>query len=90
MANERHSQYKGCSITTRWQESGLPDAELPRRFTASFSVDSPEAHDSAWQQFPEEEFATSVGAADNALEAAKNSIDRSISDKPFCRRGGSA
>lgn len=90
MANERRSKYKGCSITTRWAESELPVDELPRRFTASFSVDSPEACDSAWQQFPEEEFATPVRASDNALKAAKQSIDRRLSDAPFAENRGSS
>ncbi len=87
MANERRSQYRGCSITTRWAELGLPDNALPKQFTASFSVDSPEFHDSAWQQFPEESFATPVRAADNALEVARNSIDRRIADTPSPNRG---
>ena len=86
MANERRSRYRGCSITTRWAESGLPEDALSKQFTASFSVDSPEAHDSAWQQFPEESFATPLRAAENALEVAKSSIDRRFSDKPFPSR----
>jgi len=89
MANERRSQYRGCSITTRWAESELPEDALPKQFTASFSVDSPEAHDSAWQQFPEQSFSTPVGAADNALEIAKDSIDRRICNTPFPTRGRS-
>jgi hypothetical protein len=87
MANERRSQYRGCSITTRWAESELPDNAPEKQFTASFSVDSPDAHDSARQQFPEETFASPVRAADNALEIAKDSIDQRISDKPMPKRG---
>jgi hypothetical protein len=87
MPNERLSRYRGCSITTRWAESELPENALPKQFTASFSVDSTEAHDSAWQQFPQESFATPVGAADHALEIAKDAIDRRISDKHFPSRG---
>jgi hypothetical protein len=79
MDNERRSQYRGCSITTRWSESDLPVGDLPRRYTASFTVAAPQAHDSAWQQFQEEEFATPVRASDNALNAAKHSIDGRIS-----------
>jgi hypothetical protein len=85
MANERRSQYKGCSITTRWAESELPDDDISKRFTASFSVDSPDADDSAWQQFPEQQFSTPVRAAENALNAARNLIDRRISGQPFSR-----
>lgn len=87
MANERRSQYRGCSITTRWAESELPDNPPEKQFTASFSVDSPDAHDSAWQQFPEEAFASPVRAADNALEIAKDAIDQRISDRPIPKRG---
>jgi len=86
MANERRSHYRGCSITTRWAESELPENALPKQFTASFSVDSPDAHDSAWQQFPEESFATPVRAADHALEIAKDSIDRRQQEAPLRRR----
>ena len=89
MPNERCSKYRGCSITTRWAESELPEDTLPKQFTASFSVQSPEAHDSAWQQFPEEAFATPARAADNALEIARIAIDRHISTKPFADRGRS-
>lgn len=90
MSNERRSQYRGCSITTRRSESELPLEDLPRRFTASFSVGSPEAHDSAWQQFPDEEFATPTRASDNALQAAKKSIDRRIAGAPFSGNTGSS
>ncbi|MEO6660291.1 MAG: hypothetical protein ABIN44_08265 [Burkholderiaceae bacterium] len=89
MANERRSQYRGCSITTRWAESELPEHALPKQFTASFSVDSPQTHDSAWQQFPEESFGTAVRAADNALEIARDLIDRRLTDKHFSGRGRS-
>jgi hypothetical protein len=86
MANERHSRYRGCSITTRWSESELPENALPKQFTASFSVGSPDAHDSAWQQFPPESFGTPARAADNALEIAKHSIDRREQEGPLRRR----
>lgn len=83
MANERHSRYRGCSIITRWVESELPENALPKQFTASFSVDSPEACDSGWQQFPDALFATPLRAADNALEIAKDSIDQRITDRTY-------
>ena len=86
MANEGRSQYRGCSITTRWAESDLRENALPRQFTASFSVDSPHAHGAAWQQFPQESFSTSLRAAENALEIAKNSIDRRHQERPLTRR----
>jgi hypothetical protein len=76
MANERHVRYRGCAIVTRWAESRAMDDDSTKRFTASFSVDPPDAHDSAWQEFPEDTFTTPVSASENALEAAKRSIDR--------------
>jgi hypothetical protein len=77
MANERHVRYRGCAIVTRWAESRSFDDESPtKRFTASFSVDPPDPHDSAWQEFPEDAFTTPADASENALEVAKRSIDR--------------
>ena len=61
----------------------MPEDALEKQFTASFSVDSPGAHDSAWQQFPEQVFASPARASNHALEIAKDSIDRHISDSPF-------
>ena len=86
MANEGHCKYRGCSITTRWSESELPADEADRKFTASFSVDSPDAYQPAWQQFPGDVFRTPVRAAENALEAAKQSIDRRLVEDPLDRR----
>lgn len=77
MANERYARYRGCAIVTRWAESRNFGDASTTRFTASFSVDPPGPHDSAWQEFPEDAFATPASASDNALEVAKRSIDRS-------------
>ena len=76
MANERYARYRGCAIVTRWSESRQFDDESTKRFTASFSVDPPGLQDSAWQEFPEDAFANPADAAENALEVAKRSIDR--------------
>ena len=81
MENERRFQYRGCAITTRWVESQPRGFVVPRRFTASFSVDSRESHDSSWQQFPEGRFTTSVFACEHALKVAKDSIDRHVAER---------
>ena len=48
------------------------------RFAASFSVDSPGHCDSAWQQFPSDQFSTASAASANAVDAAKISIDQHL------------
>jgi hypothetical protein len=90
MANKAHSLYRGCSITTRWVEVGIAPPDLlqvktrPRAwakgFTASFSVVPPTENDSSWQEFPQPVFDTGVHAAQNALDAAKRSIDFKLAE----------
>lgn len=68
----RSSRYRAYSITTRCMETAFRS----QRFEASFSV-SPDAVDEAsWQQFSRLAFDSCTAASDNALAAARRSIDQ--------------
>ena len=90
MPNQRHSNYRGCSITTRWAEvASLPgwaehDALLhgsAKRFTASFSVAASAACDESWQQFPTAEFDTFARASEGAMTVARQMIDAKLAER---------
>jgi hypothetical protein len=75
MQNTKRSSYKGYDITTRWTEM-LPLADRPaKRFNASFTVEPSAPDADSWQQFPHAVFDTWIAASENALTAARRSID---------------
>jgi hypothetical protein len=90
MPNQRHSNYRGCSITTRWTEV-IPRPECAerdallhgsaRRFTASFSVEASLTFDESWQQFPTTEFDTFARASEGAMTMARQMIDAKLSEQ---------
>jgi len=89
MPNQRHSAYRGCSITTRWTEV-LPRPDWAeqgalygsaKRFTASFSVDARVTCDESWQQLPTAEFDTFARASEGAMTMARQMIDAKLSER---------
>jgi hypothetical protein len=90
MPNQRHSNYRGCSITTRWTEvtprpeCAERDALLhgaAKRFTASFSVEASLACDESWQQFPTTVFDTFARASEGAMTVARQMIDARLFER---------
>lgn len=91
MTNQRHVNYRGCSITTRWIEV-VPPSDwveleplrrwLKKRFTASFSVAADVACGESWQQFSVIEFDSSASASDNAMTDAQRMIDARLAERP--------
>lgn len=89
MPNQRHDNYRGCSITTRWTEVTPRPAYAERdsllqgsvkRFTASFSVEASFACNESWQQFPMAEFDTFALASEGAMTMARQMIDAKLSE----------
>ena len=84
MTNRQHSDYKGCSITTRWAEVPPPATDWmdinavlvsqDRQFKASFLA-QPRNAEAPWQEFPEAVFNTSAHAVANARTVAERSVD---------------
>jgi len=77
MANARHFNYKGWSITTR--SSACAESEgRPKMFLASFTVKSKVDGLVSWQEFLSASFTDEATATANALTAAMKSIDDSL------------
>jgi hypothetical protein len=90
MANEQHSNYRGCDITTRWTEvfdwSAREGVSKERhtamhRYVGSFSVSPEDSESRSLQKFLGTSFQSAEGAAENALCEAKHLIDEQLSEE---------
>ena len=81
MPNSTRSTYRGYCITTRWTNLQLSGKRPWKGFDAAFAVSPMDPDGESWQEFPKTVFATHEAAVENALGAARRSID-DVADAP--------
>jgi len=87
MSRDRHSEYRGSTITVRWTASSSKESSVPV-FTGSYMVTSEDGKQNPWRHFTELLFATSDTAVAYALGEAHRFVDGQRMAHPRDRANG--